>query len=130
VTLIDPGDRKRGRALAEEGRRTVVLLFGVALTLAVAGAIEGFVTGSGLPTVVRVGLGVAVEIVFFAWVGLLGPRAAAAGYTGRLGELPVPASGGDADGPGRSDGFDQPPVPAESPITGVSGRSQDGAQVP
>ncbi|MDQ2726324.1 MAG: stage II sporulation protein M [Actinomycetota bacterium] len=89
VTVIDPGDRKRGRALAEEGRRTVVLLFGVVLTLAVAGAIEGFVTGSGLPTAVRVGLGVAVEIVFFAWVGLLGPGAAEAGYTGRLGELVV-----------------------------------------
>ena len=90
VTVIDPGDRTRGRALAEEGRRTVVLLFGVALTLAVAGGIEGFVTGSGLPTVVRVGLGVAVEIVFFAWVGLLGPRAAEAGYSGRLGEVPAP----------------------------------------
>ena len=89
VTVIDPGDRTRGRALAEEGRRTVVLLFGVVLTLAVAGAIEGFVTGSGLPTVVRVGLGVAVEIVFFAWVGLLGPRAAEAGYSGRLGEVPT-----------------------------------------
>lgn len=64
-----------------------MLLFGVVLTLAVAGAIEGFVTGSGLPTPLRVGLGVAVEVVFFAWVLLLGPRAAAAGYTGRLGEL-------------------------------------------
>ncbi|MDQ6784705.1 MAG: stage II sporulation protein M [Actinomycetota bacterium] len=87
ATVIDPGDRTRGTALAEEGRRTVVLLIGVVLTLAVAGAIEGFVTGSGLPTVVRVGLGVAVEVAFLAWVGLLGPRAAEAGYSGRLGEL-------------------------------------------
>jgi uncharacterized membrane protein SpoIIM required for sporulation len=86
ATVIDPGDRPRSRALAEEGSRTVVLLFGVVLTLAVAGTIEGFVTGSGLQTAVRVGLGVAVEVVFLAWVGLLGPPAAAAGYTGLLGE--------------------------------------------
>ncbi|MDQ6839306.1 MAG: stage II sporulation protein M [Actinomycetota bacterium] len=86
MTVIAPGDRRRSTALAEEGNRMVVLLLGVVVTLAVAGAIEGFVTGSGLPTPVRVGLGVAVEAVFFAWVGLLGPRAAEAGYSGRLGE--------------------------------------------
>lgn len=86
ATVIAPGDRRRGAALAEEGRRTIVLMFGVVGTLALAGTIEGFVTGSSLPTVIRVGLGVTVEIVFLAWVLLLGRRAAEAGYTGRLGE--------------------------------------------
>ncbi|MDQ2754706.1 MAG: stage II sporulation protein M, partial [Actinomycetota bacterium] len=43
-TLIDPGDRRRGTALAEEGRRAVVLVLGTVATLAVAGLIEGFVT--------------------------------------------------------------------------------------
>lgn len=86
ASVISPGDRRRTAALAEEGRRTIVLLFGVAITLAVAGFIEGFVTGSGLSTVIRVGMGVAVEVVFFAWVVLLGRRAAADGYTGQLGE--------------------------------------------
>lgn len=88
ATMIDPGDRKRTTALAEEGGRAVVLLIGVALTLAVAGSIEGFVTGSSLPTVIRVGLGVSVEVVFLVWVAVLGRRAADDGYTGRLGENP------------------------------------------
>ncbi|MDQ1396645.1 MAG: hypothetical protein QOG64_1904 [Acidimicrobiaceae bacterium] len=69
-TLIDPGDRPRREALSEEGRQSVVLVFGVAATLLVAGTIEGFVTGSPLPTAVRVGIGVTVEVAFltYAWV--------------------------------------------------------------
>lgn len=88
ATLIAPGDRKRTTALADEGRRAVVLVIGVGLTLAVAGVIEGFVTGSSLPTWVRVGVGVGVELAFVAWVGLLGPKAADEGHTGRMGEDP------------------------------------------
>ena len=45
---------------------------------AVAGTIEGFVTGSALPTAARVGIGVAAELAFVAYVGILGPKAAAA----------------------------------------------------
>jgi uncharacterized membrane protein SpoIIM required for sporulation len=67
-TIVDPGDRPRRQALADEARGAVVLLFGVAVTLAGAGTIEGFVTGSALPTAVRVGIGVGVEAVFFAYV--------------------------------------------------------------
>ena len=74
-TIIDPGDRPRRQALAEEARSAMVLVFGVALTLAVAGTIEGFVTGSALPTWVRVGIGVTVEAVFLAWVWVCRPTA-------------------------------------------------------
>jgi len=68
-TVIDPGDRPRRTALAAEARRSIVLVFGVAATLLVAGIIEGFVTGSALPTAVRVGIGIAVEVAFllYAW---------------------------------------------------------------
>jgi uncharacterized membrane protein SpoIIM required for sporulation len=76
--LISPGDRPRGRALTEEARRAVVLVLGTVLTLAVSGVIEGFVTGSALPTDARVGIGVAVEVAFLSWVVLCG-RAARAG---------------------------------------------------
>lgn len=92
VTLVDPGDRTRAAALAEEGTRAVTVVVGVAISLAVAGTIEGFVTGSGLPTALRVGLGVTVELLFLAWVLLGGRRAAALGYTGRLGEHPEPVT--------------------------------------
>ncbi|MHB1534551.1 MAG: stage II sporulation protein M [Acidimicrobiales bacterium] len=73
-TVIDPGDRRRTDALAEEGRRAVVVLIGTVFTLAAAGAIEGFVTGSGLPTALRVGIGVLGESVLLIYLGVLGPR--------------------------------------------------------
>lgn len=84
--IIAPGDRARLDALAEEGRRAVVIVIGLALAFVVAGSIEGFVTGSGLPTSVRVGIGVAVEAAFVTYVVTLGRRAAGRGETGLLGE--------------------------------------------
>ncbi|HEX2848908.1 MAG TPA: stage II sporulation protein M [Acidimicrobiales bacterium] len=83
-TLIDPGDRTRRTALVEEGRRAVVLVLGLVATFLVAGTIEGFVTGSGLPTAMRVGIGVVVELAFALYVVVLGRDAAANGYTGVL----------------------------------------------
>ena len=74
-TLIDPGDRSRARALSAEGPRATVLVLGTVLTLAVAGSIEGFVTGSALPTAVRVGIGVSVEVAFLTWVVVRGRAA-------------------------------------------------------
>ena len=85
-TLIDPGERPRLTALAEEGRRTVVIVIGLILTFAVAGAIEGFVTGRPWPTALRVGIGALVEAAFLAYAIALGRRAAARGLTGALGE--------------------------------------------
>lgn len=84
--LISPGDRRRRDALAEAGLRAVTLVFGTVLTLAIAGTIEGFVTGSALPTAVRVGIGVTVEVAFLAYAVILGRRAGRAGLTGLLGE--------------------------------------------
>lgn len=85
-SVIDPGDRTRREALALEAGRCVVLVIGTVFTLAVAGTIEGFVTGSALATAARVGLGVAVEVAFLTYVVVLGRRAARAGRTGLLGE--------------------------------------------
>ena len=48
-TVIDPGPRTRRTALAEEGRAALGMAIGLALVLFVSGAIEGFVTPSGLP---------------------------------------------------------------------------------
>ncbi len=74
-TLIDPGDRGRTAALAEEGRQSVIVVLGLVATFATAGLIEGFVTGSPLPTAVRVGIGVLVEVAFVTYVVRLGPAA-------------------------------------------------------
>jgi len=80
--LISPGDRPRRRALMDEARNSVVLVLGTVLTLAVSGVIEGFVTGSTLPTTARVGIGVTVEVAFVSWVVLCG-RAARTEVRGR-----------------------------------------------
>ena len=84
--LIDPGDRPRAAALVEEGRRSVVIVVGLVAAFAVAAVIEGFVTGSGLSTGVRVGVGLAVESAFVGFIVTRGRRAGARGLTGALGE--------------------------------------------
>ncbi|MEV6121958.1 stage II sporulation protein M [Streptomyces sp. NPDC052077] len=85
-TVIDPGPRARRAALAEEGRAALGMAIGLALVLFVSGAIEGFVTPSGLPTWARVAIGVAAELAFLAYVFVLGGRAARAGDTGDIEE--------------------------------------------
>ena len=83
-TVVDPGPRTRGRALAEEGRALIAGAIGLALVLFVSGLIEGFVTPSGLPTWARIAIGVVAELLFLAWVFGPGRRAARAGVTGDL----------------------------------------------
>lgn len=83
-TLIDPGPRTRGAALAQEGRIAIGMAIGLAVVLVVSGVIEAFVTPSGLPTWGRVGIGVAAELAFLAYVFILGRRATDAGETGDL----------------------------------------------
>ena len=84
-TVIDPGPRPRRTALAEEGRSALGMALGLAVVLFVSGAIEGFVTPSGLPTWARIALGVAAELAFLVYVYGPGRRAAQAGETGDVG---------------------------------------------
>ncbi len=81
---VDPGPRPRGRALAEEGRALFTVAVGLAGALAVSGLVEGFVTGSGLPWPVKIGIGVLVLAAFWTYTLLIGGRAAALGETGDL----------------------------------------------
>lgn len=85
--IVAPGDRRRSTALAEEGLRAVVIVIGLTLCFVVAGFIEGFVTPSGMPTALRVGVGVSVLVAFVAYVVILGQRAERAGLSGLLDEL-------------------------------------------
>jgi uncharacterized membrane protein SpoIIM required for sporulation len=81
-TIIDPGDRGRASALAEEGRRAAMVVLGLVPVFGVAGAIEGFITGRSLPTALRVGICAAVCALFWAYVTVLGRHATASGVTG------------------------------------------------
>jgi uncharacterized membrane protein SpoIIM required for sporulation len=85
-TLIDPGDRTRRDALADEGRRSLAIVAGLVVVFLAAGTIEGFVTGSSLPTWARVGIGAVGETVLLSWLVVRGRAAAAHGLTGALGE--------------------------------------------
>jgi uncharacterized membrane protein SpoIIM required for sporulation len=85
-TMIDPGPRRRADALAEESRGTVVIALGLVVVLAVSGAIEAFVTPSGLPTWARIAIGVTAEVLFLAYVWVVGRRASIAGETSDLDE--------------------------------------------
>ncbi len=71
-TVVDPGRRTRTAALAQEGRALVAGALGLALVLLVSGVVEAFVTPSGLPTAVRVGIGALLEAAFLAYVLVLG----------------------------------------------------------
>lgn len=83
-TVVDPGARSRARALAEEGRALVTGALGLVLAFFASGIVEAVVTPSGLPTWVRVGIGVVVEVLFLLYVFVLGRRAVQAGVTGDL----------------------------------------------
>ncbi|MFD2421956.1 stage II sporulation protein M [Amycolatopsis pigmentata] len=83
-TVISPGGRSRGAALAEVGRTTAALALGLACVLLVSGVIEAFVTPSRLPTWGRIGIGLLAETAFLAYVFVLGRRAARAGFTGDM----------------------------------------------
>ncbi len=91
-TLIDPGPRTRRTALAEEGRAALGMAIGLALVLFVSGAIEGFVTPSGLPTWARITIGIVAELAFLAYVYVLGGRAVRAGERGDVAEAEQSAS--------------------------------------
>ncbi|WP_134734152.1 stage II sporulation protein M [Amycolatopsis nivea] len=81
-TVVDPGRRSRSAALAEQGRSVVVMALGLACVLLVSGVIEAFVTPSGWPTWLRIGIGAVVELLFLTYVFTLGRRAALGGETG------------------------------------------------
>lgn len=83
---IHPGPRTRGAAFAAEGRTAATVALGLVAVLLVSGVIEGFVTPSDLPTAARVAIGVVAEGLFFAYVFVIGRRAAAQGATGDLDE--------------------------------------------
>ena len=81
---IEPGQLSRTASIAREGRTAATVALGLVLVLAVSGVIEAFVTPSGLPTWGRVGIGITAELVFLAYVFVLGRNAVLRGHTGDI----------------------------------------------
>jgi uncharacterized membrane protein SpoIIM required for sporulation len=87
-TAISPGDRPRSQALAEQGRAVVAAAVGLAVVLLVSGLIEALVTPAPLPTFIRIGIGVAAEVGFLAYIIYFGRKATRAGETGDIEDAP------------------------------------------
>ena len=66
-TVIDPGDRTRLSALAEEGRRAGTVVLGLIVAFLLAAMIEGFVTGRPWPISVRLGIGLTAFFGYWGW---------------------------------------------------------------
>ena len=87
-SVIAPGNRSRGQALAEQGRAIGAVAGGLVAMLLVSGLIEALVTPSPLPTAARIAIGVAAEIAFLAYVLHFGRKAERAGETGDVEDAP------------------------------------------
>ncbi len=92
-TMLVPGPRPRGVALAEAGRALIAVAVAMTGALAVAGAVEAFVTPAPVPWVLKVAVGVLVLAVLWAYTLVIGGRAARAGVTGDLDEEEAGAVG-------------------------------------
>ena len=83
-TMLVPGKRTRGAALAEEGRISFVVAIGLALALFASGLIEGFVTPSTMPWWIKIAIGLAAVTAFWGYIFVAGRAATYAGATGDL----------------------------------------------
>ncbi|MDA0566164.1 stage II sporulation protein M [Streptomonospora sp. S1-112] len=90
-TVIAPGARPRLQALAEEARPAIAVALGLVVVLFVSGLIEGLVTGWVHITWLRISIGVVAEVLFLAYVFVLGRAAHAEGETGDIDARPQTA---------------------------------------
>jgi len=67
-SIVDPGDRYRLTALAEEARDAVLVVVGVIPAFLIAALIEGFVTGRTGTPILEIALGAAVAVGYVAFL--------------------------------------------------------------
>jgi uncharacterized membrane protein SpoIIM required for sporulation len=70
--MINPGDLTRGQALKKKGIEAVRIVIGCACFLVVAGTIEGFLSPSDLPAVVKIATGVGTGIAMYSYLFFAG----------------------------------------------------------
>jgi uncharacterized membrane protein SpoIIM required for sporulation len=71
-SMINPGDLTRAAALKKNGLEAVRLVLGCAFLLFISGIIEGFLSPSGLPPVVKLGTGILTGIAMYSYLLLVG----------------------------------------------------------
>jgi uncharacterized membrane protein SpoIIM required for sporulation len=67
-SIVEPGERARTRALAEEAAGAVVVVLGVVPAFVMAALIEGFLTGTSAPHVVQIGIGAVVTAWYWCFL--------------------------------------------------------------
>lgn len=82
--MVSPGPRTRGQSVAAEGRSLITVALGLVLVLFLSGLVEGFVTPSGLPHWLRIGIGALLLAGYWVYTLVLGRRAYEAGERGDL----------------------------------------------
>jgi uncharacterized membrane protein SpoIIM required for sporulation len=71
-TIINPKDLTRAQALKKSGLEATRLVVGCACLLFIAGIIEGFLSPSALPPVVKYGTGILTGIAMYSYLLLVG----------------------------------------------------------
>jgi uncharacterized membrane protein SpoIIM required for sporulation len=84
---VAPGMRSRAQALAQEGRALFTIVVGLAISLAMSGVIEGFVTRQAWPWPIKIGIGTVALAIFLVYQWVIGRRAYRGGETGDLSEF-------------------------------------------
>lgn len=72
--MINPGNLTRGQALKKKGIEAARIVIGCACFLVIAGTIEGFLSPSGLPPIVKIGTGVLTGIAMYSYLFLAGGK--------------------------------------------------------
>jgi uncharacterized membrane protein SpoIIM required for sporulation len=70
--IIDPGEMTRGQALKRKGMEAARIVIGCACFLVVAGTIEGFISPSALPPVLKFATGIGTGIAMYSYLLLTG----------------------------------------------------------
>jgi uncharacterized membrane protein SpoIIM required for sporulation len=70
--MINPGDLTRAQALKKKGLEATRIVIGCAFLLVIAGIIEGFLSPSDLPPLVKFGTGILTGIAMYSYLFLVG----------------------------------------------------------
>lgn len=72
--LLVPTNESRSVSVAKQGRSTVIVALGLIFILLVAGLIEGFITGSNLPSWLKILIGVISLVALWIYTLVIGKR--------------------------------------------------------
>jgi uncharacterized membrane protein SpoIIM required for sporulation len=73
-SMVTPGDKTRLAALQDTAKSVAVIVFGAAVMLFMAAAVEGFWSGSSVPSAVKRLIGGINFVALAAYIGLAGRR--------------------------------------------------------